>query len=55
MRVKIITDYNKDDFEAKLNSQIQELRVIDIKYSCSKAMSAFETLEMYSAMVLYDD
>ena len=54
MRVKIITEYSIDSFEEKLKAFIEDVNVLEIKFSSSKAMSGFETLEMYSALVLYE-
>ena len=47
MRVKIITEYSIDSFEEKLKAFIEDVNVLEIKFSSSKAMSGFETLEMY--------
>ena len=54
MEIKIISEYDSIALEYRIKDFISDKKVIDIKYSCSKAMSNYETLELYSALIMYD-
>jgi hypothetical protein len=54
MEIKIISEYDRSLFESRLTKFIEDKNIIDIKYACSKAMSNYETLELYSALIMYD-
>ena len=53
MKVKIFDEESEDDLEGKINSFIDEVEVIDIKYQVSASVFSDEQIYCFSALIIY--
>lgn len=53
MKVKIFDEESEIDLEKKVNSFIQDVEIIDIKYQVSASVFSEEQIYCFSALIIY--
>lgn len=54
MKVKIFDEETESDLENKINSFIEDVEVIDIKYQVSACIFSEEQIYCFSALIIYN-
>lgn len=53
MKVKVFDEEHEKDLEIVINDFIEDIEVLDIKYSVSVAISGEDQIYCYSALIMY--